>query len=251
MTAFHVIIPARYASTRLPGKLLLDIAGKPMLQHVYERCLQSGAQTVTIATEDVNIAEAATGFGASVCMTPAGILTGTDRIAYVLQEKNYAANAVIVNVQGDEPLIPPALIHQVAEDLVDHSAADIATLYTPIEEVADVLNPNHVKVVLDAAGYALYFSRAPIPWDRARFNEKHPTTLSMPVYYRHIGLYAYRAQFVQQFVKWPPAPLEQLESLEQLRALWHGARIFVGKAVQLPPIDVNTMEDLIMVRQLC
>jgi 3-deoxy-manno-octulosonate cytidylyltransferase (CMP-KDO synthetase) len=251
MTAFHVIIPARYASTRLPGKLLLDIAGKPMLQHVYDRCLESGAQTVTIATEDANIAAVAEGFGAPVCMTPTDIQTGTDRIAAVLRLRNYAADAIIVNVQGDEPLIPPALIKQVAMDLATHAAAEMATLYTPIETIAELFNPNHVKVVLDTAGYALYFSRAPIPWDRAQFNDVDTATLHTQSYYRHVGLYAYRVQFIQKFVSLPPTPIEQLEALEQLRALWHGARIFVGKASQTPPIDVNTIEDLIMVRQLC
>jgi len=245
MSGFHVVIPARYASARLPGKPLLAIAGRPMIQHVHERACASGAATVTIATDDARIAAAAEGFGARVCLTDPAHPSGTDRLAEVIALEGWGDHDVVVNLQGDEPLMPAELLDQVAGDLVMHQDADLATLATPLEDPAQVFDPNVVKVVTDEAGYALYFSRAAIPWQRDRFEhggtagEAHVQGLR-----RHIGLYAYRAGFVREFVAWPVSPLEQSEALEQLRALWHRRLIHVSDALVLPPAGVDTAEDL-------
>lgn len=237
----HVIIPARYASTRLPGKALLDVAGKPLVQHVYERALESGAQTVTIATDDERIRDAAKRFAAAVCMTSSAHTSGTDRIGEAIAKLGLGANEIVVNLQGDEPLMPSGLIRQVALALARHPAAAIATASHAIHDAETLNNPNVVKVVCDAEGYALYFSRAPVPWPgRGR--------AGTPEAQRHIGLYAYRAEFVTRFCAWPPSPLEQIEQLEQLRVLWHGARIVVLEAVEAPGPGVDTLADLERVR---
>lgn len=237
---FVVVIPARYASTRLPGKPLLDIAGKPMLQHVYERACDSGAEAVHIATDDERIAEAARRFTDAVCMTSDSHQSGTDRIEEVARQLSLADDAIVVNVQGDEPLIPPGLIDQVAEDLKAHEEAGISSLCEPIAEVADMHNPNIVKVVMDAAGYALYFSRSLLPW---RQDQQHLAPDTAPVY-RHIGIYAYRVATLKRFVSWPPAMLERSERLEQLRALSYGVRIHMQSANEEVPGGIDTPEDL-------
>lgn len=247
---FSVVIPARYASTRLPGKPLLDICGKPMVQHVYERAQASGAARVIIATDDQRVVDAARAFGADVCMTSPDHPTGSDRLAEVIDTLAIADDEVIVNLQGDEPLMPAALIHQVAAGLEGHGAASVATLCYRIQEVAELFDPHAVKVVLDQHGYALYFSRASIPWDRDAFSV---TTEELPArseHYRHIGLYAYRAGFIKEYVQWPQCTLEALESLEQLRVLWHGHRIHVGVAAEPPGHGVDTAGDLERVRGL-
>ncbi len=247
---FRVIIPARHASSRLPGKPLLDIGGKPMIQHVYERALESGAAEVVVATDDERIRSVAEGFGAYVCMTATHHPSGTDRLAEVARLMGYADDQIIVNLQGDEPLMPPALIHQVAENLQLHAQADIATLCERIKTAGELFDPHLVKVVMDQQGYALYFSRAAIPWDRDAFIA---TTGELPArseHYRHIGLYAYRAAFLQDYAQWPPCVLEQTESLEQLRALWQGRRIHVAEALEPPGVGVDTEEDLLRVRQI-
>ncbi len=247
---FRVIIPARHASSRLPGKPLLDIGGKPMIQHVYERALESGAAEVVVATDDERIRSVAEGFGAHVCMTATHHPSGTDRLAEVARLLGYADDQIIVNLQGDEPLMPPALIRQVAENLQAHSQASIATLCERIKSAGELFDPHLVKVVMDKQGYALYFSRAAIPWDRDAFTA---TTGELPArseHYRHIGLYAYRAAFLQDYVQWPLCVLEQTESLEQLRALWRGCKIHVAETLEPPGIGVDTEEDLLRVRRV-
>lgn len=250
MSAFKVVIPARFSSTRLPGKPLLDIAGKPMVAHVYERARQSGAQEVLIATDDDRIRQVAESFGAEVVMTSPQHPSGTDRLQEVAQLKGWSDDTIVVNVQGDEPLIPPAVIDQVARNLAASREAGIATLAEPITEAAQLFNPNVVKLVRDVQGNALYFSRAPLPWARDDFARSKETLPTPDVWLRHLGIYAYRVGFLHAYVKWPAARLEQLESLEQLRALYHGVKIHVDvAAVELPP-GVDTAEDLERVRAL-
>jgi 3-deoxy-manno-octulosonate cytidylyltransferase (CMP-KDO synthetase) len=245
---FSVLIPARYASTRLPGKPLLPIGGKPMIQHVYERALESGAERVVIATDDGRIEEAASAFGASVCRTGPEHQSGTERLAEAVERLGLEPDAIVVNLQGDEPLMPPALLDQVAQNLAANPAAQMATLCTRIHEAGELFDPHAVKVVMDSRGYALYFSRAVIPWDRDAFAV---TTQELPAsaeHYRHLGIYAYRAGFLREYAAWPPCELERMESLEQLRVLWHGARIHVAEAVELPGPGVDTEADLERVR---
>lgn len=237
-SGFRVIIPARYASSRLPGKPLLPIAGRPMLQHVYERASRCGAAEVVIATDDARIASVAAGFGADVCMTAPEHSSGTERLAEVVEARAWSAESIVVNVQGDEPLIEPTLIRQVADDLAANPAAAVATLACPYTSAAMHRDPNVVKVVLDRYGYALYFSRAPVPYARDSADDDQASGL------RHIGLYAYRAGFLGQYRELEPAPCEALEKLEQLRVLWHGLKIHVSRAAQLPGPGVDTADDL-------
>ncbi|CAD5108805.1 3-deoxy-manno-octulosonate cytidylyltransferase [Zestomonas carbonaria] len=248
--AFTVVIPARYASTRLPGKPLQDIAGKPMVQHVWEQARKSHAERVVIATDDARIVEACRAFGAEVLLTREDHSSGTDRLAEVAGQLGLPGDAIVVNVQGDEPLIPPSIIDQVAANLATHPEAAIATLAEPIEDVAALFNPNVVKVSSDCNGLALTFSRAPLPWARDAFAASRERLPAGVPYRRHIGIYAYRAQFLHDFVAWGPCWLEGCESLEQLRALWHGMRIHVADALEAPPTGVDTAEDLERVRHL-
>jgi len=247
--SFKIIIPARYASTRLPGKPLLDIAGKPMIQHVYERATESEASDVIIATDDERIQQTANSFGAKVCMTKPNHPSGTDRLAEVAAHYQFADNDIIINVQGDEPCLPAQLINQVAHDLALHPHADIASLYRQITQEKQVFDPNVVKVVMDNEGYALYFSRAPIPWMRDHFNQQSTLPPELP-HYRHIGLYGYRASFLTHYAELTPCILEQEESLEQLRALFHGKRIHLSKAEIDPGHGVDTVDDLTQARHL-
>lgn len=249
-TAFTVVIPARYQSTRLPGKPLQMIAGKPMIQHVWEQACKSSAARVVVATDDARIESACQAFGAEVVMTKADHESGTDRLAEVCQVLGLGADAIVVNVQGDEPLIPPVVIDQVATNLAASREAAMATLAEPILDVQALFNPNVVKVVTDMHGLALTFSRAPLPWARDEFANDRDALPSHVPYRRHIGIYAYRAGFLQDFVQWGPCWLESTERLEQLRALWHGVRIHVADAVQAPPAGVDTPEDLERVRRL-
>lgn len=249
--SFKVVIPARYASVRLPGKPLLDIAGKPMIQHVHERALESGAAEVVVATDDSRIAGACKGFGADVCITSDQHRSGSDRIAEVAAIRGWGAEEVIVNLQGDEPSMPPSLLTQVAEDMEAHPAASITTLSAPITQRSTLFDPHVVKVVVDVEGFALYFSRAPIPWHRDEFVDADRPLPKETGFARHIGLYAYRAGYLAQFVSWKHAPIELAESLEQLRVLWHGGRIHVSQAKVKPGHGVDTREDLARVtRQL-
>ncbi len=241
---FRVVIPARYASTRLPGKPLLEIAGRPMLQHVYERALSSAAKSVLIATDDVRIEAAAQAFNAVVCMTGSHHASGTERLGEVVERMGWESDTLIVNVQGDEPMIDPAMINQVADGLAQHPNAVVSTLAYPLQADSDMQDPNVVKVVTDLNGYALYFSRAPIPFRR------DPAADAATGGLRHIGLYAYRAGFLAGYQQLSPSPLENIEKLEQLRVLWHGMKIHVSLADQMPGPGVDTLDDLMRVEQL-
>jgi 3-deoxy-manno-octulosonate cytidylyltransferase (CMP-KDO synthetase) len=247
---FRVVIPARHASTRLPGKPLIPIAGKPMLQWVYERALDCGALDVVIATDDLRIADAATGFGASVLLTASAHETGTDRIAEVAARSGWPDDAIIVNLQGDEPLMPAQLVCQVAQLLDSHASADIATLAGPLAGLEAFLDPNVVKVVATRDGRALYFSRAPIPWNRDAAAQGLVSQSRHDGARRHIGLYAYRVAALARLAALKPTALEQLERLEQLRALEHGMEIRVADALVAPGPDVNTAADLARVAAL-
>ncbi|MGE8354494.1 MAG: 3-deoxy-manno-octulosonate cytidylyltransferase [Pseudomonas protegens] len=249
-SAFTVVIPARFASTRLPGKPLQLIAGKPMIQWVWEQACKSSAERVVVATDDQRIVEACQGFGAQALLTREDHNSGTDRLAEVAGKLGLAADAIVVNVQGDEPLIPPSVIDQVAANLAAHTEARMATLAEPIEDAQTLFNPNVVKVVTDLNGLALTFSRATLPWARDAFAKSHDRLPEGVPYRRHIGIYAYRAGFLHDFVSWGPCWLENTESLEQLRALWHGVRIHVADALEAPPTGVDTAEDLERVRRL-
>ncbi|HHE3676674.1 TPA: 3-deoxy-manno-octulosonate cytidylyltransferase [Pasteurella multocida] len=255
MTNFTVIIPARYASTRLPGKPLAVIAGKPMIAHVFEKAMQSGAKRVIVATDHEQVATVARGFGAEVCMTSETHQSGTERLAEVVEKLSIAEDEIIVNIQGDEPLIPPAIVRQVAENLAKYQVK-MASLAVNITDPEELFNPNAVKVLTDHAGYVLYFSRAPIPWHRDQFAslQKEKSTREQLVlsyhYLRHIGIYAYRAGFIKQYIQWQPSALEQIESLEQLRVLWYGEKIHVELAREVPPVGVDTAEDLEKVRSI-
>ena len=243
---FTVIIPARLASTRLPEKVLRDIAGKPMVRHVYERALESGASRVIVAVDDERVADAVG--GAETCRTSPAHRSGTERIAEALERLAIDPQTVIVNAQADEPLLPPALIRQVAANLTDRPAADVATLCEPIASVDEVFDPNVVKVVRDRAGFALYFSRAPIAWQRNAFPGRDGWRAGE--HFRHLGLYAYRAGYVRSYVRLPPHTLEVMESLEQLRVLAHGGRIHADVAAATPGPGVDTEADLAEVRRL-
>jgi 3-deoxy-manno-octulosonate cytidylyltransferase (CMP-KDO synthetase) len=245
---FKVVIPARYASTRLPGKPLLPLAGKPMLQWVYERACAAQAEEVWIATDDARIAERALAFAAPapacVLMTSSAHASGTDRVAEVARLKGWGERQIVVNVQGDEPLLPPQLIRQAAQLLERFPQADIATLATPIESLAEFLNPNVVKLVADANQRVLYFSRAPIPWTREGARAGPDSQTRWQGARRHVGLYAYRAGALQRMASLPVSPLEGTEQLEQLRALESGFEIRVADGELPPGPDVNTDADL-------
>lgn len=246
--AFRVVIPARYASTRLPGKPLLDIAGAPMVIHVARRAEASGAAEVLIATDHQGIADAAKAHGFEAILTAEHHPSGTDRIAEVAQRRGWSDAQIVVNVQGDEPLIEPAIIAKVAARLDEDREAAISTICCPIWNAEEFSNPNIVKVVLNQSGRALYFSRAAIPYPRDAFRI---TTSALPKglpAYRHIGLYAYRCAFLHAYTQLSASPLERFEALEQLRALWHGYHIAVSTADDAPIAGVDTPEDLARVR---
>ena len=251
MNGFNVVIPARYGSQRLPGKPLRDIAGKPMIQHVFECAQSSGARHVVVATDDKRIEQAVRKFTDAVCMTSTDHASGTDRIAEVVVAMGWPADTVVVNLQGDEPLMPPTLLREVADTLVTHPLAEMATLCVPLSTPEQLFDTNTVKVVTDREGYALYFSRATIPWNRDLFD---PSQVVDPAWlagmHRHLGLYAYRAGFLSRYSNFPAAPIEQMESLEQLRVLWHGGRIAVAVVHDAPPAGVDTAEDLARVSAL-
>lgn len=250
--AFFCVVPARYASTRLPAKPLADIAGKPMVVRVLERAALSGAAGVWAATDHPEVAAAVTAQGYWAVMTSPDCASGTDRLAEVAVRLGWPDDAIVVNVQGDEPLIDPALIRATAQALHDHGDASMATLSHPIHDPTEVFNPNVVKVVMDRDGYALTFSRAPIPWARDAWADP-AARASLPeglTFHRHIGLYAYRVGFLRAYPTLARPPLEVFESLEQLRALWHGHRIVVLSIPEPLPPGVDTAEDLDKVRAL-
>lgn len=242
MSGFFVVIPARMASSRLPGKPLADIAGKPMIGHVYDRAIASKAAEVIIATDSAEIESACRSFGARVEMTSPDHASGTDRIAEVADRLRWQDTQIVVNVQGDEPMIPPALIDQVAGLLEDDGAAAMATLMTPLKSEAEYRDPNMARVITDSTGAALYFSRAAIP---ASADGRAP-----PEARRHIGIYAYRMSCLRLLARTPVAPSERAERLEQLRALWLGQRIAIEDACAEPPRGVDTEDDLRCIRQL-
>ncbi len=249
---FKVIIPARYASSRLPGKPLRELAGKPLIQHVYERGLASGAEEVIIATPDAQIREIAEKFGAVVHMTSRNHGSGTERIAEVVANRAYPDDTIIVNLQGDAPQMSPSLLDQTAQALKDHREADVSTLCERIDDKEVLFDSNRVKVVLDNKGYALYFSRAPIPWAQTDFDDRS-RSIALPkdaIFYHHIGIYGYRAGFLKYFVALSPCQLEHTEGLEQLRILFNGGKIYVEEARESPGWAVDTEGDLEKVRSL-
>jgi 3-deoxy-manno-octulosonate cytidylyltransferase (CMP-KDO synthetase) len=241
---FHVVIPARFGASRLPGKPLADIGGRPLIQRVWECARASGAASVIVATDDARIATVAAGFGADVVLTSAQHASGTDRIAEVVRSRGFGAEEVIVNLQGDEPLMPPHVLTDVAAALGDQ--VDIATVAAPVSSIEEFLDPGCVKALRARDGSALYFSRAPVPWPRDRLVEGRPAVFEGAL--RHVGLYAYRARSLLRFAGWPATPLEITEKLEQLRALEYGMRIHVLVLDQAPPAGVDTHEDLERVR---
>jgi len=240
--SFIVVIPARFQSTRLPGKPLLDIAGKPMIQHVYERAKQSAASQVYIATDNSEIKKVCKQFGADVCMTDAGHVSGSDRIEEVTRILKLSDDDIVVNVQGDEPMIPPAVIDQVATNLQANSLAGLCSLFEVIDQQTEINDANAVKVVTDNQDMALYFSRSVIPFDRDNSKQS--------VYKRHIGLYAYRVKILHDFVDWSQGELEQLEKLEQLRFMENGIKIHMAQAMAKIPPGVDTESDLAKIKTL-
>lgn len=246
----HIIIPARYNSARLPGKALLDIAGKPMLQHVYERALATGIKHISIATDDQRIYDSAIHFNATVVMTNAKHTTGTDRIHEATEKLGLNDEDIIINVQGDEPLFPLSSVKQLTDILTQDTTLGMATLCSVLRDKNELFNRNVVKVVRDKQSNALFFSRATIPWSRDAFNaDADGSQVDLQHYRAHIGIYAYRVKFLQQYVKWAVSPLEEIERLEQLRVLWHGEKIHVADARERSVFDVNTPDDLQKIRQ--
>lgn len=245
---FKIVIPARYASSRLPGKPLLDLNGQPMIQHVYQCALKAGAEQVVVATDDKRIVDAVKAFDGEVCMTSTQHQSGTDRLAEVAQQYHWTDETIVVNLQGDEPLTPASLLQQVAENLQQYPQAGMATLSTPLCELDEVMDPNIVKVVRNHQGMAMYFSRASIPWHR---DEGHNLCAQhISVYQRHLGIYAYRVSFLKHYTDMPPCELENIEKLEQLRALYHGTFIHVEQARELPGPGIDTPDDVEKVSQL-
>ncbi|MGR9086700.1 MAG: 3-deoxy-manno-octulosonate cytidylyltransferase [Gammaproteobacteria bacterium] len=247
---FKVVIPARYGSTRLTGKPLLAIAGKPMIAHVCQRAQEAGASDIIVATDDDRIYRTVVDLGMRAMMTRVDHNSGTERIAEVAQRCGWADNEIVVNLQGDEPLIDPSYIRETASVLAGQTRAGIATLAARIGEQEEIFNPNAVKVVLNRQGYALYFSRAPIPWDRDRFTPAGGKPAGKMPYYRHIGMYAYTVGFLNRYCRWQTSLLEQTECLEQLRILWNGESIAVKVVSAVPPAGVDTMDDLRRVERL-
>jgi 3-deoxy-manno-octulosonate cytidylyltransferase (CMP-KDO synthetase) len=243
---FHVIIPARFGSTRLPGKPLLPIGDRPLIQWVWQSAIDSGAASVLIATDDERIRAAAAKFGADCMMTSPNHVSGTDRIAEAVRTRGLSADAIVVNLQGDEPAMPAGVVSRVAQGLRAAVGADISTAAAPIRSLREFLDPNCVKALRDPDGRALYFSRAPVPWPRDSIAAERPA--SFVGAWRHIGIYAYRVRSLLQFAAWPPTPLEMTEKLEQLRALEHGMHVHVVTLPESPPAGVDTPEDLERVR---
>jgi len=245
---FHVVIPTRYAATRLPGKPLADIGGRPMIQWVWECAQASGAASVVVATDDARIIEAASAFGADCELTSESCTSGTDRVAEVVSRRGLNSDQIIVNLQGDEPLTPAGLVANLAASLRARPDADMASAVAPITTLAEFLDPNCVKALRGLGGDALYFSRAPVPWPRDSLREAAPASFEGA--WRHLGIYAFRVRSLRQFAAWPPAPLEQIEKLEQLRALEHGMRIYLLTLAEAPPAGVDTPQDLERVRRV-
>jgi 3-deoxy-manno-octulosonate cytidylyltransferase (CMP-KDO synthetase) len=247
---FKIVIPARFGSSRLPGKPLLPIAGKPMIAHVCDRAREANPDAIVVATDDDRIYQAVSQLGIQAVMTRPDHASGTERIAEVAQLCGWSNRDIIVNLQGDEPLVPPSAIREVAAALANQQQAGIATLATEIAEQQDIFNPNTVKVVLNKSCYALYFSRAPIPWERGAFSQQGGQPSGITAYLRHIGIYAYTVNFLERYCQWQASVLESVESLEQLRILWYGEAIFVKIIDKAPVAGVDTLEDLQRVEQI-
>jgi 3-deoxy-manno-octulosonate cytidylyltransferase (CMP-KDO synthetase) len=243
---FHVIIPARFASTRLPGKPLLHIGDRPLIQWVWQSAVDSGAASVVVATDDERIRSAALNFGADCLMTSPHHVSGTDRVAEAVRTKGFSADDIVVNLQGDEPMMAAHVVARVAQGLRETEGSDISTAAAPILSLREFLDPNCVKALRARDGRALYFSRAPVPWPRDNIAAERPTSFSGA--WRHIGIYAYRVRSLLQFAAWPPTALELTEKLEQLRALEHGMHIQLVTLPESPPAGVDTPEDLERVR---
>ncbi|VAW74504.1 3-deoxy-manno-octulosonate cytidylyltransferase [hydrothermal vent metagenome] len=246
--SFKVVIPARFDSSRLPGKVLLDIGGKPMLEHVYQRAIECGADEIIVATDNEKVLQVAQDFGANVCMTRSDHRSGTDRIAEVCEQLQWSDDTIVVNLQGDEPLINPVLLSQVAQDLQNHPQVAMSTLCTAITSYTELFDPNVVKVVLDKNHCALYFSRAATPWKRDEFIDiaqlKNSSASIAGDFFRHVGIYCYRASFLNAYSQLQPCAIEEAEALEQLRALWHGYKIYVSVTDEPPGHGVDTQQDL-------
>lgn len=245
MVNFHIIIPARYASSRLPGKPLLDIGGKPMIEHVFERCRRSAAESVVVATDDDRIVRAVMGFDGHIVMTVEAHRSGSDRIAEAVSTLGLKDDAIVVNVQGDEPDMPVALIEQVAQALADDADAVMATACARLDDIAQLTDPSVVKVVTDKRGYAIYFSRATIPW----MDSEKASALVPQHVRRHLGIYAYRVGYIKRFASRQSCELENLEKLEQLRSIWYGDKICCVEAVEAPGPGIDTEADLERARQ--
>lgn len=249
MSDYKIVIPARYGSSRLPGKPLIKLAGKTMIQHVYERAVDTGVTDIVVATDDQRIFDEAKSFGANVVMTREDHENGTERIAEVVSMLGWSDDCVVVNLQGDEPLIPKSLIVLTAAGLLDNPDAGMSSLCTAITD-SDAFDPNAVKVVLDNNGFAMYFSRAPIPWDRDAYKDGLNSITTMAPVYRHIGMYGYRVSFLKQYVEMSPTPLEQAECLEQLRALCYGVKIHMSVIQHAPGHGVDTQADVVRVESM-
>jgi 3-deoxy-manno-octulosonate cytidylyltransferase (CMP-KDO synthetase) len=250
MSDYKIVIPARFGSSRLPGKPLIELAGKPMVQHVYERAVDTGASEIVIATDDVRISEAAEGFGAKVVMTRMDHENGTERIAEVASILGWSDDVVVVNLQGDEPLIPKSLIELTAKGLLDNPVAGMSSLCTPVTDAHDAFDSNVVKVVLDNNGFAMYFSRASIPWDREAYKNGTDSVTTIAPVYRHIGMYGYRVSFLNEYTQMQPTALEQAECLEQLRALCYGTKIHMSVIDEAPGHGIDTPDDVLRVEGL-
>lgn len=242
--SFSIVIPARFASTRLPGKPLLDICGKPMIAHVIEQAKKSDADEIIVATDSPKIADAISGLDVQICMTHENHQSGTERLSEVIQQLKLDDDQILVNLQGDEPMMPPECLNQVGHALEQDKNLKMATLCTPLADIEELFNPHSVKVVRDINDFALYFTRAAVPWSKQDFNEKPRKLPNEQDYQRHIGLYGYRAGFIRQYLDWQPCQMEKTESLEQLRVLYYGERIKVLTAKIPPGPGVDTEEDL-------
>ena len=242
--SFRIVIPARFASTRLPNKPLRDICGKPMIEHVIERANQSKAEEVIVATDSQKIADAISHIDVRVCMTHENHQSGTERLFEVIEQLGFDDDQILINLQGDEPIMPPVCLNQVGKALEEDASVKMATLCTPLTDIKELFDPHAVKVVRDINDFALYFTRAAVPWSRDCFNEKPREMPQGQEYQRHIGLYGYRAGFIKQYLEWESSDIEKTESLEQLRVLYYGERIKVITAEIAPSSGVDTIEDL-------
>ena len=248
--SFRIVIPARYASTRLPGKPLADICGKPMIAHVIEQAQKSNAEEIIVATDSKNIVEAVSSLNVRVCLTRENHQSGTERLSEVIEQLGFHDDQILINLQGDEPMMPPVCLNQVAEALEQENRLKMATLCTPLSDIDELFDPHTIKVVRDINHYALYFTRAAIPWSRDCFNQSPRNLPNNQQYQRHIGLYGYRAGFIKQYLQWPSSDIEKTESLEQLRVLYYGEKIKVITAQTPPGPGIDTQDDLNRVREL-